>query len=364
MPQYSEVDYWNKRYEDEEGNPYDWLFSFADLKSILEFLIPDKNTDILLVGAGNAPFSPDLYQIGGFKNITNIDLSDVVIMQQAAKYPEQTWIVMDAMEMTFPSHAFPVIIDKSLIDTLLCASQSAQKTATMIAEAYRVLQPGGRFITLSLHGIEEVDHYYRTKEFNWNVSCFHVKSDRWNEKENRKRSVAHTLIVCDKALADGTTFPRPYPLHIPTGTLGSDEYQRLKERAEQVNLEHALQLSSTEYLQCALFHAVHGDSAVRQLKIALMMAAEDARMKKRRESEASEETKMDTTEDEDTTSISPESVYDPENLFNTLASPCYFTLEHYVQQEKCRLKKGIRELSIQKLQGVPRDVSAERQATQ
>jgi hypothetical protein len=47
----------------------------------------------------------------------------VVIEQQAAKFPEQIWKVMNAMNMDFPDASFPVIIDKSLIDTLLCASQ-------------------------------------------------------------------------------------------------------------------------------------------------------------------------------------------------------------------------------------------------
>jgi len=40
--------------------PYDWLFCYDELKDILDFLLPDKNAKILLVGAGNAPFSPDL----------------------------------------------------------------------------------------------------------------------------------------------------------------------------------------------------------------------------------------------------------------------------------------------------------------
>ena len=53
----------------------------------------------------------------------NVDLSTVVIEQQRDKYPEQIWKVMNAMNMDFPDGAFPAIIDKSLIDTLLCASQ-------------------------------------------------------------------------------------------------------------------------------------------------------------------------------------------------------------------------------------------------
>ena len=42
------------------GSPYDWLFSFEDVSDIMEFLIPDKNGKILMIGSGNAPFSPDM----------------------------------------------------------------------------------------------------------------------------------------------------------------------------------------------------------------------------------------------------------------------------------------------------------------
>ena len=62
------------------------------------------------------------YHIGHYNKLFNIDLSSVVIEQQAVKYPEQIWKVMNAMNMDFPDESFPTIIDKSLIDTLLCAS--------------------------------------------------------------------------------------------------------------------------------------------------------------------------------------------------------------------------------------------------
>jgi ubiquinone/menaquinone biosynthesis C-methylase UbiE len=58
--------------------------------------------------------------VGGYTNITNIDLSSVVINQQAARFPEQQWLTMDVLNMAFSDESFPYVIDKSLIDTLLC----------------------------------------------------------------------------------------------------------------------------------------------------------------------------------------------------------------------------------------------------
>lgn len=148
MTNYGDVNYWNERYNDDDGSPFDWLFSFDDLETVLNDLVPNKKEEILLIGCGNAPFSPDMwvvcwnsveshyrarfhltvdaiitsdrYKKGGYKNLWNTDLSDVVISQQAAKYPKQRWEVMDILDMKLPDLSVKCLIDKSLIDTLLC----------------------------------------------------------------------------------------------------------------------------------------------------------------------------------------------------------------------------------------------------
>ncbi len=56
----------------------------------------------------------------GFQNITNIDLSNVVVDQMKEKYPMMEWQIMDALDMTYPSGSVDNVIDKSLIDTILC----------------------------------------------------------------------------------------------------------------------------------------------------------------------------------------------------------------------------------------------------
>ena len=53
MPDYGKAQYWDKRYtEDGLSEPFDWLFDYHDLQGILASLIPDRNTSILMVGAG------------------------------------------------------------------------------------------------------------------------------------------------------------------------------------------------------------------------------------------------------------------------------------------------------------------------
>jgi hypothetical protein len=101
--------------------PFDWLFSYAEVAETIHYVLPDKNAPILMLGSGNAPFSPDMYFQGQYKEILNIDLSHVVIEQMGVRFPEQVWREMDALSMDFEDDSFPVILDKSLIDTMLCA---------------------------------------------------------------------------------------------------------------------------------------------------------------------------------------------------------------------------------------------------
>ncbi len=60
MPNYGDIDYWNNRYQQDSDDPFDWLFSYNDLKNIINQLIPNKDEPVLLIGCGNAPFSPDM----------------------------------------------------------------------------------------------------------------------------------------------------------------------------------------------------------------------------------------------------------------------------------------------------------------
>lgn len=60
MTNYGDKDYWDRRYEREENDPFDWLFSYDDVQDIIQFLIPKKERSLLMIGCGNAPFSNDM----------------------------------------------------------------------------------------------------------------------------------------------------------------------------------------------------------------------------------------------------------------------------------------------------------------
>lgn len=122
-------------------------------------------------------------------------------------------------------------------------SLSVANTKAMIAEIFRVLQPGGIYVTFSLHPVHEVDKYFNEVS-GWEVTSYRVPSSRWNDKENRKRSVTQSMIICHKA-------PVVEKIDL-IGVLPSDEeLDALELHAHMVNLRLALEAATAEeLLQC------------------------------------------------------------------------------------------------------------------
>jgi len=258
MPDYGSTDYWNKRYAGETSSPYDWLFDYDELRPVLDRLLSDRSRPILLIGAGNAPFSPDLYHKGGYKNLINMDISHVAMEMQAAKYPEQKWVVMDVMNMSYADKSIEQLIDKSLIDTVLCYSDSVVQTTNMIDEVYRVMAPGSRYITFSLHSPQENLSYLDnpTRYPDWSVTAIRIKSSRWNKEESRRRSaVCYTMVCCDRQ-----PLKESHPLFIPEA-LSNDEYIQLQAAADEFNLDCAFKNASVNHLVSLLDRILEGSSA-------------------------------------------------------------------------------------------------------
>ena len=93
---------------------------------------------ILMLGCGNADLSTDMYD-NGYKNITNVDFSKVVIEQMINKNgverPQMTWQVLDITDMSvFETDTFDIVIDKSTIDSLFCTENYILQVASMLKE--------------------------------------------------------------------------------------------------------------------------------------------------------------------------------------------------------------------------------------
>ncbi|XP_047510251.1 eEF1A lysine and N-terminal methyltransferase homolog [Pieris napi] len=151
--EFSDKDYWNKFFKKRGNKAFEWYGEYLELCTYLHKYI--KQTDkILIPGCGNSSLSADLYDVG-LKQITNIDVSEVVIRQMKAKNvarSEMTFTCMDAMKTTFEDDEFNVVLDKGTLDALM-PDESEDTIANIdnyFKEMKRILKTGGRFICISL----------------------------------------------------------------------------------------------------------------------------------------------------------------------------------------------------------------------
>lgn len=101
-PNYSSNDYWNNRYLAEKGESTEWflflkililfifrLIPFENFRStVLSLLRRDYSKEILIIGCGNSRMGENIYN-EGYRNITNIDFSKVLIDEMNQKYFEK-----------------------------------------------------------------------------------------------------------------------------------------------------------------------------------------------------------------------------------------------------------------------------------
>lgn len=144
----------------------------------------------------------------------------------------------------------------------------------MLSELHRVLSPGGRYVTFSLHSIEEVKPYFESTvvpnsdgtdkmlsttekgkytPFDWQIRYYRVKSSRWTLL-NRRRAVACTMIVCYKNnMQHGVNTNEPMDI---MGTLSEEEYERLELYSREINLREAFRIASISDLMISLDNAL------------------------------------------------------------------------------------------------------------
>lgn len=154
--EYKDPSYWNQRFEHEDC--YEWLVDYNEIKSSLHRILQsfDKSSKFLQLGCGNSNFAIDLYR-DGYKDITNIDISEVCVEKMSVKYPELKFRTMDMTKMEFAENTFDVVIEKASLDSLLvdCKSPwdysgpSYQSVIESLLEVKKVLKPDGVFISIT-----------------------------------------------------------------------------------------------------------------------------------------------------------------------------------------------------------------------
>ena len=108
----------------------------------------------------------------GYVNVTSIDNSYTAtkLMQDEykEKLPNLVFKQMDVRSMAFKDATFDLVIDKALLDAMVCTDGANSNVNLMLADIHRVLNPSGTYICVS-HGTEAQRKKYikNLKKYNW-----------------------------------------------------------------------------------------------------------------------------------------------------------------------------------------------------
>ena len=145
--------YWEQFFS-KRSTPFEWYGEYTDLCHILHKYIKVASKT-LVVGCGNSKLSEDLYD-AGIIDITNIDISEVVIKKMGAsnfeKRPKMIFTQMDMLAMDFQDGSFDCVLDKGTLDAIYSNTDdvTVTKVGRMWGEVERVLKVGGRYVCVSL----------------------------------------------------------------------------------------------------------------------------------------------------------------------------------------------------------------------
>eukprot|EP00347_Sterkiella_histriomuscorum_P017991 403347204 len=141
--EYAKKDFWNDRFRESKGF-FDWYAKWEQIKPQFEkSFSPEQyqHSPILMVGCGNSRLSEDMYK-DGYQQITNMDISDVVLEKMRSVYfpdkcPTFQYVPMDATNMQFRDNSFDFAFDKGTYDALACG-QSQEVLRNLVREMVRV----------------------------------------------------------------------------------------------------------------------------------------------------------------------------------------------------------------------------------
>ena len=140
----------------------DWLLPWDEDCSLLKTALQDallpveRTSRVLELGSGTSDLASKLVCDGGFKDVTGSDLSETAVRAACvAPHNQQAgtslvFEVVDARETTFPSGQFAAVIDKGTLDAICTQDGFDYEAGLMSAEVARIMEPGGRWISISL----------------------------------------------------------------------------------------------------------------------------------------------------------------------------------------------------------------------
>ncbi|XP_050694174.1 eEF1A lysine and N-terminal methyltransferase-like [Eriocheir sinensis] len=200
---FSSKQYWNTFFSKRGEKAFEWYGEYAELCGLLhKYIRPSDN--ILVAGCGNSTLSADLYRVG-YRKLTNVDNSEVVIRQMRDKHksdcPDMVWLRTDLTAMDVADGGFSVVLDKAALDALMTDDSPSvvEFVDKYFREVSRVLRVGGRFVCVSLlqeHILQHILKWFPAD--GWMVRVCRCEDAEKSQSESGKFSFPVFVVVCTK----------------------------------------------------------------------------------------------------------------------------------------------------------------------
>ncbi|KAL7124276.1 hypothetical protein ABFS83_14G037800 [Erythranthe nasuta] len=162
----------------------EWYADWPQLQTLLRNHLsfppsapPPAELSVLVPACGNSRLSEHLYD-DGFKNITNVDFSKVVVSamlrRNVEERPLMKWRVMDMTNIQFANGTFDAIVDKGGLDALVESELGLRSGILYISEVKRLLKAGGRYICLTLAKSHVLGLLFSKFRFGWKTNLYSI----------------------------------------------------------------------------------------------------------------------------------------------------------------------------------------------
>lgn len=226
---------------------FEWYAEWTQLSSPLLTHLSNyhsQSAQILVPGCGNSKLSEHLYD-AGFRSITNVDFSKVVISDMLRRNvrdrPGMRWRVMDMTQLQFADETFDVVLDKGGLDALMEPELGSDLGNRYLSEVKRVLNDGGKFICLTLAEAHVLGLLFPKFRYGWSVSLEDIP-----QKASKKPSLTTFMLIAKKESSLGLQQVTS-SIHSSTGLYG-DQARGLFEALETENKLRTAHLNGSDIL--------------------------------------------------------------------------------------------------------------------
>merc|ERR1712046_17376 len=184
--QYGTLDFWKTRYSKDGGEPFEWLQSYELIQGLVNEQFSNKSARVLNVGCGRSNLVKEMYR-DGYSAIEGVDWVPHLIRQCNDDNPNIKFVEspVSDLDQKYEAGSIQYVIDKGLLDSILCGANSTQNAYTYLMQVKKILAPGGKLLIISYGKPEKRGPIFRDKALGLAMRTGHSRNLRQRMSTHR-----------------------------------------------------------------------------------------------------------------------------------------------------------------------------------